>query len=248
MKKSPSMQKGVYLKNRIARTRSRAKFVGIIYLLATIAFAALGCLPLLVNDLAPVGVMEFWKVFLPENFKLDTIEAILRVVNAVVYALVLLGLVVNVFKALSKLNWLFKRKASRTYGFNRNVYAMEDLGKIFSGSFALLIVGYFLMALISGGHEINMFMLIMLGAGLFIHIVFGWIGGKASQFSSDDGEIVEQKREVGRFVPFIRNLFQIAATFFMMYVFLQINTIHSCIGPLLARTVYSVKYLGTRSF
>ena len=149
-RKNALTQKGAYLKTRIARNRGRAQFVGIVYLLSIIVLAAAACLPLF--DLgkqtsAPVGVFAFWKEFMPANLKaIKSWSDLLPIVNAGIYALMLLIVVINVFRALGKLGWLFKKKASKTYGFNRNVYAMEDLGDIFSGSFAVILSTYFLAA------------------------------------------------------------------------------------------------------
>ena len=238
-RKSTLTQKGAYLKTRIARNRGRAQFVGIVYFLSIIALAAAACLPLFdltKQTLAPIGVLEFWKQFMPANFKaLNSVEAILKVANAALYALMLLGVVINVLRALGKLGWLFKKKASKTYGFNRNVYAMEDLGSIFSGSYAVILSTYFLIAVLCGAAHPNMLMLIVLGGVVFVHLVAGFIGGKASYFDIEGGEIIEDKRVVGRFSALFRNVLQLAAVFAILFFFLQVNTIHTVIGPLLEK-------------
>ncbi len=229
-------QKAVYLKSRIARNRRRAEFAGVIYLLATLALAVAAFLPMLVQELAPVGVFEFYKVFMPKNIKnLKTAADIVRFVNGSLYALMLLGVVINALRALCKIGWLYKKRASRTYGFNRNVYAMEDLGRIFSGSYIVIMISYFLIALICGEAKVNYLMLIVLGGGLLIHLFAGFIGGKAAYFDIANGEIIEQRRLVGRFAPLFRNVLQLAAVFGAMFFFLQVCTLHTVIAPLLEK-------------
>ncbi len=231
-------QRGAYLKKGIAGTRGRAKFVGIIYLLGIIALAAVAAfMPLFdltQQTLAPIGVMTFWQQFMPANLSnLTSTEAIVKLVNAALYGLMLIGVVINVLRGLGRLNWLFKRKASKTYGFNRNVYAMEDLGNIFSGSFAVILATYFLIALVSGQLYPNMMMLIVVGGGAFVHLFAGFIGGKVSYFDINDGEIEEQRRTVSRFPALFRNVLQLAAVGVMLYFFLLVSNVHTVIGPLM---------------
>ena len=236
-KKNVLSQRGAYLKRSIAGTRSRAKFVGLLYLLGIIALAGAACLPLFdlaKQTLAPIGVFEFWKQFMPANFaNLTTVENIVKFVCAALYGLMLLGVVINVLRGLGRLNWLFKKKASKTYGFNRNVYAMEDLGNIFSGSFAVILSTYFLMAVVSGQLYPNMLMLIVVGGGAFLHLFLGFIGGKVSYFDINDGEIEEDKRTISRFPALFRNVLQLAAVGAILYFFTLVSTVHTVIGPLM---------------
>ncbi len=228
--------RGVYLRKRIAGNRSRAKFVGILYLLAIIALAGAACLPLLVHDLAPVGVMEFYKVFTSANVKsFKNAEVFTKLACAGLYALMLLGVVINVLRALGKLGWLYKKRASKTYGFNRNVYAMEDLGRIFSGSYAVILLTYFLIAALCDSTNVNNLMLIVLGGGAFLHLFLGFVGGKAGYYDLENGEVVEQRRLVGRFAPLFRNVLQLAAVFGVMYFFLKVNVLNVEIPALLQK-------------
>ena len=245
--KTVPTKQSVYLKKRIAKTRSRAKFVGILYLLATMALAAAACLPLLnIGALSQLQATEFYKVF--KGMKLDNLKTaagIYHYVPYVLYGLLLFALLINVFKALSKLNWLFKKKASKTYGFNRNVYAMEDLSRIFSGSFAVIILINFVICVLSGlplellKFENVKWLIFVLAGGLAVHFLCGLWGGKASLFVIHEGVgIVEQKRDCGRVAPFIRNLLQVAASFAMLYFFLKATTIAVCIDPLLQKGAF----------
>ena len=216
------------MKRRIAKAQSRAKFVGFLYLLATLALTALACLPLLTFSDAAVstelGVMNFWKVFKNLGGGLAGKELTLAV--TVLYGLMVLILAINVLKSLSKLKWLFKKKASRLYGFNRNVYAMDDMGKIFSCSFATIIVAHFLIALIVANVKVETFAYLALAAGFAIHFFCGFLGGKASLFDSDNG-LEEQKREVGRISVIVRNVLQIAATAGFVYLLLQCSVVRA---------------------
>lgn len=232
--KSTPSQKGVYLKKSIARNRSRAKFVGLVYLFATIALAGLACLPLMSADNAVFGVKALITAFgsISKN-TFTTASGVISLTNTVLYSVLLLALAINVLKAISKLGWLFKRKASRTYGFNRNAYAMEDLGNLFSGSFAAIISVHFLIAVICGAFNVGPYLLIVLGAGLLLHFFLGIVGGKIRYYTNENGDVVEQKREVGRFAPFFRNFLQVVATFGIMYFFLDMSTIASSIVLLL---------------
>ncbi len=232
---TPLTAKGTYLRKRIAKTRAKAKFIGYCYLLAIFALAAAACFPLLVHDYAPVGVLEFWKQFKPsvlKAFDYKNTPALITLAVCSLYALMLLGVALNVFRALRKLRWLHKKKPSKMYGFNRNVYAMEDLGRIFSGSFAVLLTSYFLMAILCGSANVNKLMLIVLGGGLFLHLLLGLWGSGVAYYDIAKDEIVEQTRQVGRFAPLVRNVFQLAAVFGILYFFLELTDLNAYVAPL----------------
>ncbi len=241
-KKAAITSRGLYLRKRIAGNRSRAKFTGLIYLLATIALAAIVCIfPLLTHELANLKVMTFWKIFNADtfkNFSLSNTTLVYEVAISVLYALMLLGLVINVLRSLGKLGWLFKKRANKTYGFNRNVYAMEDMGRIFSGSYAVVLFTYFLIAVLCKDfngktYEIDkLWMLSTLGGGLFIHFFCGILGAKTRYYDLEDGQILEEKRIVGRFAPLFRNFLQAATVFSVMYFFLQFTTLNTIIPEL----------------
>ncbi len=229
-------QKAIYLKNRITRNRRRAEFTGIIYLLATLVLTVVAFMPMMREELAPVGIFEFYKVLTPNSIRsLRTAGDLIRLVNGSLYALMLIGVVFNMLRAFSKVRWLFKKRASRTFGFNRNVYAMEDLGRIFSGSYVVILITYFLIAVICGSMAVRLRLPIILAYGVLVHLFTGFIGGKAAYFDIANGEIIEQRRLVGRFVPHIRNLLQLVTVFVGMFFFLQVCTIDTVIAPLLEK-------------
>ncbi len=228
--------KASYLKNSIAQTHGRSKFVGVLYLFGIIVLALGACLPMLVQELAPVGIFKFWKQFLPKNLKsIKTAADFVKFANSGLYLLMFIGVWVNVLRGLAKLNWLFKTKASKTYGFNRNVYAMEDLGRIFSGSFAVILVTYFIIVLACGAVVPNYLMFLILGGGLFAHVWLGFMGMKTAYYDLEDGDIVEEKREVGRFAPIVRNVIQLCFVFIVLFLFIKASSLHTVIGPVLEK-------------
>ncbi len=243
----------VYLRRRIASNRSRAVLVGVLYLFATLALAAAACFPLLVQDLAPVGLYgkwAFWKVFKPANLKIlvsttKTAADIIRFANGVIYALVFVGIAINVLRALTKITWLLKTRASKIYGFNRNVYAMEDLGKIFSGSFTIMLAGYFIIAILCGQAIFNWLAVIVLGAGVVLHLLAGYLGSKTVYIDVEDREIIIKNRLVGRISPLIRNFVQVIAVCAMVCLFVKVCVLGTLIAPLMETNGFK-NYLAPR--
>ena len=215
--------RATFVKKRISKARKKAKFTGLLYLLATIALTALTCLSLVSLTVnvesgtynVSLGILTFINEF--GAWKAGEKGAEWTVLFAI-YGVLLLILVVNVFRSFGKLNWLFKKKASRLYGVNRNAYAMDDLGKIFSCSFAAVIAFHFAYIIIPTVEvQFQLFAYVALGLGVFVHFLCGMMGGKVSLFSSQNNLFVEEKRQRGLFLPFVRNLFQIAAVGAILY-------------------------------
>ncbi len=224
--------KAALLKHRVGVIHGRAKFVGVLYLIGTVAFAALAILSTMIDGtvlainkafpLLNLPVMTFYQpiVTLFENVNALTADVLLAAVVGILYAILLLTIVINVFKALSKLGWLFKRRASYTNGFNRNMYAMDDLAKCFSSSFGAILILYLQIYLLTASAEVtvtvNMIGYITLAAGLALHLLCGVIGGTVTLFTTADN-MEEEPREFGVFAFFVRNLIQLAATAAIVY-------------------------------
>lgn len=229
-KKTVLTHQGAELKTRVARNRCRAQFVGIIYFIAIVLLAAIACLPLFdlgKQEYAPVGLSAVASALTPEALKaVNTWAGLVPVVNAALYIAMFAGVLLNVVRAAFKLKWLCKKKVSKTYGFNRNVYAMEDLGKIFSGSYAVMLIAYFLMAMLSGKAYPNLLMYLTFIGCAFIHLFAGFIGGKASYFNIEEGQITEDARVVGRFSALFRNVLQLVVVFSLMDYFQRTNLVH----------------------
>lgn len=230
---SASAQKYAYMKRRIRKAQRRAKILGLLYLLATIAITAIACLPLIsfTDDTISVklGVMEFWKGI--EG--VGSAKQNKNLVIAVIYGLMLLILLINLLRSIFKLGWLFKRKASRTYGFNRNMYAMDDMGKRFSGSFATIVVAHVLILLLAKEGAIDFLAFVLLGIGVFFHFVCGIPAGNVSFFDTENG-VEECRRTVGSFSPFVRNLFQLAIVSVLVLLLLNFLDLRSTLKLLLA--------------
>ena len=244
------------LKRRIKRTRAKAGWVGFFYLIGTILLAALACIPMVAVDGVKLGVgiigeEGFWTGFDFEN--------ILSAGNigGLLYALMLLAVVINVFRSFGKLGWLWNRKASKTYGYDRNVLAMQSMGKIFSGSLSCIITFNVLIVLLCSGSAVtakevlaapsvmdkflgmpevagftiyNIYL--VLAIGLLLHFWLGFWGGKVSFFPIEEGVgVIEKKRAVGRFAALFRNILQAAAAIAIVYFLIPVSSIGAFIAP-----------------
>ena len=213
--KAPAPKKQVNMKKRVRATQRKAKFVGFLYLLGAIALLAAACLPLIEvkanGETAAwqVSVLTFWKPFLAIDFKAINLGIIQTIAIPVIYGLLLIVLFVNVIRCFGRLKWLCKKKASRTFGFNRNAFAMEDMGRIFSDSFCAVALGTFSICLFGAAY---LKLAHFLAAGIIVlHFFCGIIGGKVSIFTAQES-VQEEKRKYGSFGPFLRNLIQIGVT------------------------------------
>ncbi len=224
--------KSVNMRKRIGKAQGKAKWMGFFYFIGTLALLAAACLGMFEYETADgkeyLWVLTFWKPFLEikNGFSWEIIKPMIK---PLIYTLMLLVLLINVFRCFGKFGWLFKKKASRKYGFNRNAFAMEDLGRIFSGSlFALIFWGCILYLT---GYELTLMAYIGVGVGFFFHFWCGLVGGNVSLFTAHGG-VQEEKRRFGRFSPFLRNLLQIAAIAGIAWFFLEMNTLHGFISDL----------------
>ncbi len=217
-----------YIRNRISKAQGKAKTVGTAYLLATIALVALSCFPLLkVTAKETSFLLGFIAVVKELIAKTGGTEFYTGLAVCALLALILL---VCLIKMLVKLDWLFKKKASKLYGFNRNMYAMDDMGKYFSVSFAsvvLLLLGYTAVAsnFMDAAVTLAPCVYALIAVGAAIHLIFGVAGGNVSVFSSLEGGIKEEKREVGNFGAIIRNIFQLAVCAALAYLLVFDNAL-----------------------
>lgn len=250
MKRMPS--KATLLKKRVRKIQNRAKFVGILYLLGTIGLVAIAaCLPLLtgtcITDGATMPVLTFYQPIVDlfakgaEAFTSLTATQITDLIVVVLFGAMLLTMAINVLRSIGKLGWLFKRRASYSNGFNRNMYAMDDMAKRFSNSLYTLVVIHLFIYLFSCGvdaegqetiAQITTNAYIALGVGFGLHFVCGLIGGTVTLFSTGD-RVEEEARENGLFVFFVRNLIQIAAVAAIGYFLIQESVLVAKIQELL---------------
>ena len=240
------------LKRRVNAVHARAKLVGIVYLFATIALAvATALLPLVngtifaVEGKTPVvafydGVKSLLEVGFGEIFK--TPSAILVLLQLLLYLILLIILLVNVFRALGKLNWLFKRRASYINGFNRNMYAMDSLGKRFSSSLASVVVFYVLFAMLTlpaegvNAPSIGLYGYAFIGVFALVRMVFGAMEGNVPLFTTGE-KIVEKKRDHGVLIYFIRNFVQWAVVAGVLFFFIPASGFGSGLENMLSQII-----------
>ncbi len=247
--------KAALLKKRVRKIQGRAKFVGVLYLLGTIGLLAIAAvLPILsgtcivdVNS-AQFPVLTFYQPIADlfaggaDAFANLTAVQIVDIIVVALFAIMLLVMIINVLRSLGKLGWLFKRRASYTNGFNRNMYAMDDMAKLYSSSLSALVVLNLFIFLFSGGTlgadgvesaiGLTTNAYIALGAGLGIHFFCGLIGGTVTLFTTGD-RIEEEVRENGLFVFFVRNLVQLVAVAAIVYFLLQESVLLAKVQELL---------------
>ncbi len=217
------------IRQRISKVRHRAQRVGLLYLLGTFVLTALAALSFMSVAL-PEGERSLGVLGLLSDLKLIKSGVITQQWWTAfgLYVVSLLVLLIASIRMLVKLNWLFKRTASRVYGVNRNAYAMEDMGKIFSRSFAATIELHTLVYLIFEA-KLNLFAWVALAVGLFVHFLCGAFGGNVSLFSMQNGTLTEEKRTVGNVAPFVRNVFQFALAAGALYVLIKTDIIYRAI-------------------
>lgn len=213
-KKAP--KKYLHIKHCIKKMQGRAKWVGTLYVIAMALIIGLACFQPITFEGGAIGVFEFWKPFtlFTSGGDLLTIimDNVISLTIALLYAVMLLIVLINFISALCHMGWLFKKKASKLYGFNRNMYAMDDIEKNYSSTFKTIVCIYLVIAILAVNVQFNLlFGGALIGIGVFFHFLCGMLAGNTSLFTVD-GEIVEEKRKVGTFSTFVRNLLQVLVT------------------------------------
>lgn len=233
-------QQNAALKNRIVKTRMRAKWVGVVYLAACLFVLVSACFPLMKSDYVKIGLIDVWREFSLDSFQsMRQTENIIPFVVAVLYIGILAVLIGMFIRTLWSIRGLFKHKANRKYGFNRNVNAMQRIGKVFSNMFAVVVGGYFIIFMLSGSGKPTVFFFVFMVLCLVVHFLGGIRGGKASYFDvGENGQMQERRRRTSRVIPFIRNFVQIIGVFAMMTLFLRASHIHECIEAMLRKDVW----------
>ena len=213
------------LRKQVKKAQNKAKFAGVFYLFASILLlGATAIIPLMQGGATSLTIKEFYlplKVVFDggiEGLKATTFEEAKNAFCALLYALMILGMLINVLRSFAKLGWLFKVRASRVNGVNRNMYAMDDLAKRFSGSFALVVIFNLMIYLISGTgvYEITKQGYMLVGGCAILHIFLGVLGGSVAVFTiGEKMEII--RREDGLATFCIRNLFQFVTIVAVLY-------------------------------
>ena len=216
-------ERPMILKKRVQKAHSKAEFVGMLYLIGTVFLAVVAFFPFVYGtSVGSMGVVNFWKPFLElKNVRGSYLPVCLNAGVAALYAIMLLTAVINVIRCLSRLSRLFKKKASKLNGFNRNAIAMEEMGKIFSGTYCSIIVFTFMIHLIAGAGFTVLFYF-ALAIGLIVHFWAGLVGGNVSLFTVGEN-VAEEKRTLGRLAPFFRNIAQLVFVGLIMYFISRTN-------------------------
>ena len=135
----------------------------------------------------------------------------------------LLTVAINFLRSFGQLGKLYAKRSKQAKGYNRNLCAMDEMGKRFSSSFCAIVSVHFLIFIVQpyGAVRITKVAYAMVAVGLFFHFVCGLMGGKTSVFNQNKltGEVVEEKRPCKLFVYFFRNLVQIAAVCAIVFYF-----------------------------
>ena len=223
------------VKQRVCFMKGRAQRIGLAYLLATLALTAFSVFSL-VNVSLPEGARPLGVFSVVSDFALLTSGSVSEewMVAFGIYGALLFILSVNIIRSFIKLGWLFKRMASRIYGVNRNMYAMEDLGKIFSDSFSSVIVFHAAIFLLFDV-AVGVFTWIALAVALFFHFLCGSLSGNVSFFGMENGELTEEKREVGNVSPFVRSLLQLGFVAALLFMLVKTDVVYQAV-----RVFYSV--------
>lgn len=202
-------QKYVYVKRRIRKAQSKAKTVGIAYLLATLVVLAV--------------------FFLREQ--LGIVASTVKVPIVIEYAVYVVA-ALCILLSLRRLRWLLANKASRLYGFNRNVYAMDDMGKYFSFTLATVLTALFACAFRYQDFRLQQTGLIVIAVLLVLHFVLGIAGGTVSVFDTTDG-IIEQRREAGMISVILRNVVQLEVANRLIYTLVSDRTVYASVRSFL---------------
>ncbi len=240
MKKKMFMDSAYYVHKRMKKTRARAQFVGFLYFVATLALLCFAVIPTLNIEYLNVipGLREGKMVWQDFKFAL-TVDTITRII----YIFLVLRALWSFFKAFNLFSWLYRKTSD---GLNQPVYAMYDISKLFSSTFAFRLIGTVLILLLNGSYGvegkfdisilqgafaslkdlslgINLdipVVLAFLAVGVAFRLLCGFLGAKVSFFSNTAEDTLEEiKRELGRLVPVLRNLLQLAVVL-MLAVFL----------------------------
>ena len=116
-------------KQRIRKGQRRAKRIGFLYLIAMTLFLAASLIPFASFVGVKLGTLNVLVGGTPLRANAYLTLAIEIAVAVITF--------VYLLKGLTKIKWLCKKKASKTYGFNRPMYAMDDIARYFAFSFCL---------------------------------------------------------------------------------------------------------------
>ena len=245
-----TIEKSLIIK-KIRRVHRWAKFTGIVYLLATIAIAAVAlALPTMemvfplknadgsvreeVFNLSITGVFTAFEIG-----TFNTASA-LKLMSAVFYLLMIGSVVISALRCLFKLGGLFRMKLTWAVSeetFNDNVEAMEKMGRCFSGAFSFAVTMLTLVYLVCGAQyvTIQMGVYVLLAVCIVFYFIGACLSRMASRFYPHESEKDwpfwprVQKDKSSSWVAFVRNLMRIVLVFGLLGIYTQISNVHDFI-------------------
>ena len=178
----------------------RAKFVGVLYFIATLLLTVLSFVTFFtapytgkeiefstgIFNISAGAVSSFWAPLL------DGVSVYF--IAATLYIVLLLILIVNLISSCLQLKGLFRKYSKAEQAataavelarINKKKYVMERLGKIFSSSLATLICLNLVIYLILPFVQIEIFAFVAVGVGVFFHLICGLLGAKVTEFNTN---------------------------------------------------------------
>ncbi|MBQ8284168.1 MAG: hypothetical protein IJX75_03650 [Clostridia bacterium] len=228
-------------RRKAKKMHKKAKRVAWIYLLGLLVMAVLSLLPCLQikyekgngGMFGNLCVINFFRpIFAVFSGKFD------GAMVGVIYLVMLIVVWRNLMRSFSYVHKATKKNYRNVSAFNRNVAAMEELGDIFSSSFATMTVCYFLMYLLTpmegafsisrGENAFTLMGYIALAVGLIVHFVAGTYGGTSSLFLVGV-TVEEKKRKDSVWLYFLRNFIQVVVVVAIVYMVAPVFTLYKYI-------------------
>ena len=200
------------MRKKVKKVHKKARFVGLLYLLGTLALVVLSLLPcteIKFSNGKQLSILSFFSLFgLVFKGNIAAILILLAYLTLIFVALYCF------FRIFSRFRRVMKKNERNVNACNRNVSAMEDMGDIFSFIFSSTVVLYMLIFVLTpseGGLMIErdkpvltLLGYIFLGVGALIHFVAGTIGGTSSLFIV--GVSVEEKKREDKIITYVIRL------------------------------------------
>lgn len=222
------------MRRKVKKAHKKNRFVGLLYLIGTLALIVLAFLPCLKIKFADGGddlsILSFYKALL-----LSFEGNIAALLVFLLYLVMIVILLAEFFRIFSQFRRVLKRNDRNVNACNRNLSAMEKMGDMFSFVFTTVVIINFLIYVITptiGDLRVerdqpifNMLGYVFLAVGLVIHFVAGAIGGTSTLFIVGVG-VEERKRTDSILVFVLRNLVQVIATAAIVYLVTPVLTLH----------------------
>lgn len=222
------------MRKKVKKAHKKNRFVGLLYLIGTLALIVLAFLPCLKIKFADGGVdlsiLSFYKALL-----LAFEGNIAALLVFLLYLVMIVILLAEFFRIFSQFRRVMKKNDRNVNACNRNLSAMEKMGDMFSFVFTTVVIINFLIYVITptiGDLRVerdqplfNLLGYVFLAVGMLIHFVAGAVGGTSTLFIVGVG-VEERKRTDSILVFVLRNLIQVVATAAIVYFVTPVLTLH----------------------